>query len=303
MMKVVEFKEVKKSYGSNTVLNNLTFTINEGALTGIIGRNGVGKSTIMKMISGHTTVSAGSVKVFEENPFNSLMVSANSILIDDTISFSVKLTLADILNEAKRFYPNWDAHLAQRLFDYFSFNLKSHHHTLSKGKKSTFNAIIGIAAHCPLTIFDEPINGMDAVVRKDFYRALLKDYIAHPRTILLSSHHLEEIEDLLEDILLIHSGGIHFHGSTTDLQEMFIKVKGKEQSVLPSIANRSVFSKQINGSFCETLVKNDFTLDDRRLMEASGIQFSAVSANDAYIALTANMKGGIDDVFSRTESE
>ena len=70
--------------------------------------------------------------------------------------------------------------------------------------------IIGLAARCPLTIFDEPTTGMDAAVRKDFYRALLKDYIAYPRTIILSSHHLEEIEDLLEDVLLIHDGKIIF---------------------------------------------------------------------------------------------
>ena len=134
---------------------------------------------------------------FGEHPFNSLKVSANSIFIDDTMSFSDKLTLKDILKEARRFYRELGCgHLHSDFSIILAFIRMHDIDHLSKGKKSTFNAIIGIASHCPLTIFDEPTTGMDTVVRKDFYRALLKDYIAHPRTILLSSHHLEEIEDL-----------------------------------------------------------------------------------------------------------
>ena len=79
--------------------------------------------------------------------------------------------------------------------------------------------IFGLSTHCELTMFDEPTNGMDEAVRTDFYRALLKDYIAHPRSILISSHHLSEIEHLLEDILLIHKGKVVFHQSLDEVKE------------------------------------------------------------------------------------
>ena len=299
-MTVIEFNDVTKTYGSRTVLNKMNFSIRQGVLTGIIGRNGVGKSTLMKIAMGHIQATSGNVQVFSVNPFNSLKVSANSILVDDTMSFSDKLTLKDILKEAGRFYPNWDAPLAQRLFDYFSFHSDARQIDLSKGMKSTFNAIIGLASHCPLTIFDEPTTGMDTVVRKDFYRALLKDYIAHPRTILLSSHHLEEIEDLLENILLIHNKTALFHGPVTDLQEMFVSLIGKNEIISAFIADREIFSSQINGSFSEKLVKNTFTSDEKRQLHIQGIQLVPVSADDAYVALTTGTKGGIDYVFNRT---
>lgn len=299
-MNCIEFKNVTKTYGLHTVLNHMNFTIEEGVLTGVIGRNGVGKSTLMKIIAGHIQPTSGDVHVFSENPFNSLKVSANSIFVDDTMSFSDKLTLQDILKEADRFYVNWDAELAQRLFDYFSFPRNARHTNLSKGKKSTFNAIIGLAAHCPLTIFDEPTSGMDTAVRQDFYRALLKDYIAHPRTILLSSHHLEEIEDLLEDILLIHDGMVRFHSPITDLQEKFVKLIGKEDEILLHTAQKQVFGKQLNGPFFETYVENAFTADEKARIAEDGIVLHTVSANDAYVILTAGAKGGIDDVFDRT---
>ena len=297
-MTVIEFTNVTKSYRNRKVLNHMSFTIKEGVLTGVIGRNGVGKTTLMKIIAGHIKETSGDVTVFSEKPFNSLKVSANTVFVDDTMSFSDKLSLAEILLEAKRFYVNWDAVLAQRLFDYFGFYSKMRHSHLSKGKMNTFNSIIGIASRCPLTIFDEPTTGMDTAVRKDFYRALLKDYIAHPRTILLSSHHLEEIEDLLEDILLINEGVVRFHGPITELQEMFVKLIGAEGNVRDQIAEKNVFSRQTNGMFYEAVVENTFTSDEVIRMHENRIKVIPVSANDAYVALTAGSKGGIDDVFN-----
>lgn len=299
-MSVIEFKNLTKSYKFNTVLNHLNFTIEEGTLTGIIGRNGVGKTTLMKIIIGYIHKTDGDVHVFSEDPFNNLKVSANSILVDDSMSFSDKLSLSELLIEAERFYANWDQQLAQRLFTYFNFHPDLRHHQLSKGKKSTFNAIIGIASHCPLTIFDEPTTGMDTAARQDFYRALLKDYIAHPRTILLSSHHLEEIEDLLENILLIHDGTIRFHGPISDLQEMFVKLIGKKEIIHQQIEDRKVFGHRNEGPMDKMYVENSFSEDEQSLLISKGIKIVPVSANDAYVILTSSSKGGIDDVFDRT---
>ena len=300
-MTVIECSDVTKTYGAHHVLTKVNFTIEEGVLTGIIGRNGVGKTTLLKMIAGFKKETSGSIQVFGEQPFNNLKVAANTIFIDDTMHFPDAMTLQDILHECKRFYPNWDEGLANRLISYFIFHLDAKHRLLSKGKKSTFNAIIGIAAHCALTIFDEPTTGMDAAVRKDFYRALLKDYIAHPRTILLSSHHIEEIEDLLEDILLVHDGTVRFHGPITELQELFTTLQGRAEILATHVQVKDVVSKNSIGPYSEWIVTNTFTDDDIRRLQADGVIISTVSANDAYIALTNRTKGAIDDVFDRTE--
>ncbi|MFC5589285.1 ATP-binding cassette domain-containing protein [Sporosarcina soli] len=296
-MTVIEFHNVKKSFRSHNVLNDLNFKIENGALTGIIGRNGVGKSTLMKMIAGFIKESSGKVQVFGEHPFNSLKVSANSIFIDDAMNFPDAMTLQDILHECGRFYPDWDAELATRLLNYFGFHPQARHRFLSKGKRSTFNALIGISSHCALTIFDEPTTGMDAAVRKDFYRALLKDYLAHPRTILLSSHHVEEIEHLLENILLVHDGGIRFHGSITELQEMFLSLSGSSDKLAAHTNGKLVVDRFTAGPYHEWMVKNSFSDEEIKDMKSAGIRITAVAANDAYIALTGQAKGGIDDVF------
>src|SRR5690625_6582298 len=100
----------------------------------------------------------GHAEVFTERPYNNLTVSANSIFIDDQMEFSETLTLIEILEEGERFYENWDMNFAKRLFTYFSFDERQIHKNLSKGKKSTFNVIFGLATRCALNVLFFPLD-------------------------------------------------------------------------------------------------------------------------------------------------
>jgi ABC-2 type transport system ATP-binding protein len=298
-MKVVECKELTKQYGKANAINNLSFELTENKITGLIGRNGAGKTTLLKMIAGYLHHTSGDIQVFSENPFNNLKVSANSIFIDNGMSFSPSLTLEELLETSGRFYPNWDHRLAKRLFDYFSFNPLQSHVNLSKGMKSTFNMIIGLAARCPLTIFDEPTSGMDAGTRKDFYRALLKDYIAHPRTIILSSHLLGEVENILEEILLIKNGEKLLHMPVENLKEYAIGISGIAAAVSEWIENKEpIFTQSIGVDGSYAVIKNDCSLQDLEIAREIGLELSSVSAEDVCTYLTSKTKGGIDHVFS-----
>ncbi|MGM9929779.1 MAG: ATP-binding cassette domain-containing protein [Bacillus sp. (in: firmicutes)] len=294
-MAVIECRELTKIYGRKKALHNLSFSLEENKITGLIGRNGAGKTTLLKIIAGFLKETSGEIKVLSKHPFNSLFVSANTIYIDQEMHLPSALNLGAILEEAERFYQNWDRELAKRLVDYFSLNRAEYHSDLSKGMKSIFNSILGICSRCALTIFDEPINGMDAGARKDFYRALLKDYIAHPRSIIISSHHLDEMEDLLEDILLIKNGQTFFHMPTSDVKEWAIGLRGRSSAVEGFIKNRDIlFQKQLGAEHTYVVVKNDFQEEE---LSVAGIETSPVSASDVCIYVTNQNKGGIDDVF------
>jgi ABC-2 type transport system ATP-binding protein len=215
------------------------------------------------------------------------------------MSFPPALQLSELLEVGASFYPNWDRQLANRLFKYFSYDSKQYHNKLSKGKTSTFNMIFGLAARCPLTIFDEPTTGMDVAVRKDFYRALLKDYIAYPRTILLSSHHLDEIEDLLEDVLLIKEGKKHLHMPISDLKEWAIAFKGPTEEVLKLTNGKEIiFKNHIGMNSLYAVVKNDLTESSLSKARIKGLEVSPVRSSDLCVYLTKEANGGIDDVFS-----
>jgi ABC-2 type transport system ATP-binding protein len=296
-VKVIECTGLTKTYLRKAVLKNLTFSIKENTITGLIGRNGAGKTTLLKIIAGFIQETSGKVRVFDECPFNSLFVSTNSIFVDDQLSFPPALQLQEILEVAETFYPNWDMRLAKGLSKYFDFGPKNYHNRLSKGKTSTFNSIIGLASRCPLTILDEPTTGMDEAVRKDFYRALLKDYLAHPRTIIISSHHLNEIEDLLEDVLLIKDGKKHLHMPISELKEWAIGIKGPTEKVLELTNGEDlIYENRIGADTMYAVVKNNFSTLE---MEKAGIELSPVRASDLCVYLTKDSKGGIDDVFNQ----
>jgi ABC-2 type transport system ATP-binding protein len=297
---VINFDNVSKAYDDRLLIDDLSFKLPPAGIVGVIGANGAGKTTLLKMIAGYLRKSAGEIQVFAEHPFNSLKVSANTIFVDDRMCMPTNLSLAETLQTARQFYTNWDEELAQRLFRYFSLPAQQNYSTLSKGMKSTFNLIIALSARCPLTILDEPTSGMDSAIRKDFYRALLKDYIAHPRTIILSSHLLGEVEHILEHILLIKEGELCLHQSIDDLKQWAIGLQGQADTVLDAVKNKEVYFKDHLGKdSMYAAVKNDFTQSNLQEVKAAGIVIQPVAVDDLCNYLTNATVGGIDDVFNR----
>lgn len=298
-MNVIACRELSKRYGGTVALRDISFDIGENTITGLVGPNGAGKTTLLKILTGQLRKTGGEVKVFSGEPFNSLKVSANTVFVDDNMALPATLDLGETLDAARRFYLKWDHRLARRLFDYFLFNPRKLHKNLSKGQRSTFNMILGLSARCALTIFDEPTVGMDAAVRKDFYRALLQDYLQHPRTIIFSSHLLTEIEDLLEEILLLGQGQKRLHLPVSELREYAIGLRGDAATVDRFTAGREIYRReQFGRDKIFVALRNSF--NGVLLQEAveAGLEVLPVSAEDLCVYLTSRSKGGIDDVFS-----
>jgi len=305
-LSVITCENLGKNYRDLKAIKDFSLAIEENTITGLIGRNGAGKTTLLKLIAGHLRPSAGEIKVFSRNPYNNLAVSANLIFVDDRMAFPARLSLAEILRQAGAFYRDWDEDLAFKLLDYFDLNPKQYHNRLSKGMKSTFNVILGLASRAALTIFDEPTTGMDAAVRKDFYRALLKDYVEFPRTIILSSHLIAEIENILEDILLIKDGQKKLHLSLIEFREYALGLRGDRELILnlladwqadpgtpPEILYRENFAA--NSVYC--VLRNNLQADRWQKISELGLKPTPVSTEDLCVYLTARSEGGINDVF------
>lgn len=300
-MAVIECAQIQKKYKRKEAINSITFHLEEDKIIGLIGRNGSGKTTLLKLLAGIIKPTSGVLKVFDENPFNNLFVSANSIYIHDQMLFPGSFTLQDNLDTAANFYRHWDNDLANRLMGYFNLNTESYHADLSKGMKATFNFIFGLSTHCPLTLLDEPINGMDEVVRKDVYRALLKDYIANPRTIIISSHFLEEMEHLLEDILFIDDGKVLFHKPLEEMQSYALALQGPTAVIQKWTVGQDILDDlQVAPGYTKVILRAvDCTFDDRALQQED-ITISSVSASEVYKFMSDAKKDmRIDGIFKR----
>lgn len=294
---MIRCEQLQKKYRGKQVLQNISFIIDEPKIVGLIGRNGVGKSTLMKILAGHGKPTSGEVTVFDQKPFNSLIVATNSIFIEESMSFPPTMSLQDILKSAKAFYPNFVTELALDLLDYASISRKDYHHNLSKGQKSTFHLIYALASRCAVTLLDEPMNGMDEAIRGDFYRAILKEYIAFPRLLIISSHHLHEIEHLIEEILLIDEGHVELHVPLEEIQQMALRLTGAKEQIEQFIDPASVLLEKQNGPFYEVIVEAKHFKQDESTLREAGIQANSVSAADLCKVLTNKSKGGIDNVF------
>lgn len=290
-------EQLQKRYGKKTILSNVTFQVDEPKIIGLIGRNGVGKSTLLKLLAGHLKPSDGKVEVVGQKAFQNLTVAANTILIEDTMTFPAVLTLKEILQIAPKFYVNFALDLALELLNFSGISEKAYHFNLSKGQKAAFNFIYGIASRSAITLLDEPMNGMDETIRDDMYRVILKDFLAYPRVIIISSHYLNEMEHLIEDILLLHEGQVELLAPVDEVQNLAVKLVGQKENVEAHLADYEVLATRNNGPIFEAIVKTN----ERPLPEQ--VRMQSLSASDVCKVLTATKGGTIDDIYRNSELE
>ena len=292
---MIRCEQLKKKFRRSTVLSNISFQIDEPKIIALIGRNGTGKSTLLRLIAGHLKSTAGKIEVLGHKPFNHLQVAANTIFIEEHLTFPSPFTLADILKQGATFYANWQQDLAEKLLAYANISLRSYHEQLSTGQRATFNLVYGLATRCTITLLDEPMNGMDEAIRADFYRAILKEYIAYPRLIIISSHYLSEMEHLIEDILCIHKGVIELHAPLDEVQTFAVKLRGDKEQIAPFIERIEVLHEYDEAPFYEVVVPAANV--DIEALQTKDVFVLNVSASEVCKYITSEAKGGIDHVF------
>lgn len=168
---------------------------------------------------------------------------------------------------------------------------------MSKGQLATFNLIYGLASRCALTILDEPMNGMDEAIRNDFYRAILKEYIAFPRTILIASHHLQEMESILEEILLIDEGVVIAHAPIDELKQQLISLTGPSHALASILADSIIYAKKEITGMTTVVVEASKLFNQEDVLQEKGITTAHLSTSDVCMYLTSSEGSDIDAVF------
>ncbi len=197
----------------------------------MLGRNGAGKTTLMQLLTGHRVPTSGRIEVFGVSPYENDRVLRDICFIKEGQRYPDYFRITDALTTAAMLFPHWDADLAAGLVADFDLPVKRPVKKLSRGMTSAVGIVIGLASRAPLTLFDEPYLGLDAVARQLFYDRLLADYAEHPRTVVLSTHLIEEIAGLLERVLLIDHGHVLLDADAESLRDSAVTVTGPGEQV------------------------------------------------------------------------
>lgn len=250
MKNVLEINQLDFSYGKKQVLKNISIDIHDNQIIGLIGRNGSGKTTIMKLCAGLLIPASGEINVFGLNPINNLTALREIIYSYTKVPHKPSLTLERIIESFGEFYENFDKVFAYKLLEFFSLNRRIKYSSLSQGMASVLNFICAIATRAKLTLLDEPVVGMDISVRRKVYEILLRDYMENPRTIIISSHILSELSDLLSEMIILDNGEILLYSPMEELQTMAYRVEGSKEAINAFIIGRPILytEHKITGS-------------------------------------------------------
>lgn len=283
---VVRANGLTKRYGSFTAVDAVGLHLEENRIYGLLGRNGAGKTTIMQMLTGQLFPDAGELEVFGREPAEHADVLRRMCFIAESQRYPEDFTPAHVFTAAPWFFERWDAAFAEQLVADFRLPLKRRIKKLSRGQLSAVGVIVGLASRAPLTFFDEPYLGLDAVARHIFYDRLLEDYAEHPRTIVLSTHLIDEVANLLEHVILIDQGRILFDRDADELRGSATTVAGPRAAVESFVADRPVIGREGLGGLASATIDGRLDQADRIQAAELGLELAPVSLQQLIIHMT-----------------
>ena len=273
----IEARGLTRAYKETKALDGVNLQIRANTITGLLGRNGAGKTTFMSLATAQDRPTSGKVLVFGEDPFERATRLEQLCFLRDNQRYPDDYALKHAIRAASIFYPNWDQAFADELIALFRIPQKTVIKKFSRGQFSALGIVLGLASRAPVTFFDEPYLGLDATARAYFYDVLLRDYQAHPRTIVLSTHLIDEMDMLLERVVILDQGRIVQDADVDELRGAAHQVAGRASAVDSYLVGRTVLSRQRVGGLATAVVEGRVSGEDRAAAESADLDLSAVS--------------------------
>jgi ABC-2 type transport system ATP-binding protein len=283
-----------RRYRAQSALDDVSFTVPGGTITGLLGRNGAGKTTLLRVLAGQEFPSSGSVQVLGASPAENEDVLRRMIFIREDQAYP-EMKAGQALRAASWCYPNWDSGLASSLVDEFGLRTDRAVKNLSRGQRSALGITIGLAARAEITLFDEPYAGLDAVARQVFCDRLLADFAAHPRTVVLSTHLIDEAAAMFENVIVIDHGRVVLDAAADALRGIVTRVSGPGLAVDALAGDRPVWERRRLGSQSSVVMVGPLSAADREQARSSGLDLTPLSLQQIVVHAARWPAGGDPD--------
>ncbi|WP_432226273.1 ATP-binding cassette domain-containing protein [Limosilactobacillus fermentum] len=274
---------VTKRYRRHTVIDEVSFNLAPAKIYGLLGRNGAGKSTLLNIITNRIFPTSGMVAMGPQNVNNNDEELGKIYLMSESNMYPKTTRVKRMLADADSFYGKFDFANARRMLGQFGINEKARFSNLSTGQKTAVKITIALNVNAQYVLLDEPTLGLDVNYRETFYRELLRTYSEKPRTFVLSTHLISEVQQLVEDVLILHEGKIIVNKPVEELLGRAFLVSGPAQLVDEYTAGQTTTDSQTIGNLKETAVIGE--LDALRPIPDQ-VQIKHLDLQRAFTALT-----------------
>ena len=222
---MIEVRNVIKEFDGFRALDNLTMTVPKGSVYGLVGPNGAGKSTIIRHLTGIYRQDSGEITVDGAPVFENPAVKSRIAYIPDDIFYFSNASIREMMDFYRSIYPNFDETRFNKLGEVFNLDPKRQMRRLSKGMQKQAAFWMAVSLRPDILILDEPVDGLDPVMRRQIWSIIMADVAENGTTVLVSSHNLRELEDVCDHVGIMNNGKIMIERSLNDLQENIVKIQ------------------------------------------------------------------------------
>ena len=279
-MNKVEVKNISKTFGDVAALKNITIDFEENHIYGLLGRNGAGKTTLLNILTGKIFSDSGEVLVDGEPVLENDHALSKMYCMTEMNLYPERMRVKEAFRWSAEFYPEFNREYANNLCKKFELKQNGKIKDLSTGYASIFKIIVALACGAEIIIFDEPVLGLDANHRDLFYKEIIQNFSDRPRTFIISTHLIEEIENVIDRVLIIKNGELIMDDDVQNVLALGCTVSGPAGAVDEFIRNKRVLG-------CDTLggLKSAYLLEQFDHVP-NGLEISSLDLQKLFIQLT-----------------
>ncbi len=286
-MSNIELRNVNKSFKDKEVIKNISLKINGGKIYGLLGRNGAGKTTLLRLINNREVLTSGEILIDGENVYENQEALSKIYLMEEKNYFEEDMKISKIFKWTKEFYKNFNMDYALNLSKKFNLDINKKIKELSKGYSSILKIILALSSGAEILCFDEPVLGLDVNYRELFYKELLKFYEKTEKTIIIATHLIEEIANIIEEVIILKDGQVIKSGEVEKILSSVYSITGKsdviKEYLREYVKKGDVVSIEEMASFEKVIILGE---KDLSKIKTLGLNLEKVELQKLFISLT-----------------
>lgn len=283
-MEKIEITGLTKKYGETVALDQIDLLLEPNKIYGLLGRNGAGKTTLLNLLTAKLFPTSGKIAIGGEPVWENEKALSRIFYMAEENLYPGNLRVKEIFKWTGEFYPGFDSEYASQLAGRFELDINKKFKELSTGYASILKAILTLASNTEILLFDEPILGLDANHRDLLYKEILSNYIERPTTVLISTHLIDEVADILEEAIIIEKGRIILKRSVEELLDSAHTVTGEMEAVDQYTAGKRWIGGDVLHNFKSVIVLDE--KPHQTLADSLHLELGKPELQRLFIALT-----------------